>query len=130
MKTFIQAAGLFLIMVLTFLALAGLFSESASETELENTLDNALEHALYVAMSGDKVYTISNQEELAADVMHELFATSNVKADYDIAFHVIDLQNGLIDVQVTQTVKTSPFIKTEVVCRKTVILDSAADSAA
>ena len=129
MKTFIQAAGLFLVLIMTFMALAGLFTNSTSKTELENTLDTALEHALYVAMS-NKVYTINNQEELAADVMHELFATCNVKADYEIAFHAIDLQNGLIDVQVTQTFKSFPLIKSQVVCRKTIILDAAVDSAA
>lgn len=129
MKTFLQAMGIFLVIVLTILSLAGVVSESISRAELENTLDAALEHSLYVAMS-DNVYTIHDQEELAADVMHELFASCNTRGDYEIAFHVIDLQNGLLDVQVTQTVQTSPFIKSEVVCRKTIILDAVAEPAA
>lgn len=129
MKTFLQAAGIFLVIAMTILTLAGLVSESITKTELENTLDSALEHSLYVAMSNN-VYTIHDQEELAADVLHELFASCNTRGDYEIAFHVIDLQNGLLDVQVTQTVETTPFIKSEVVCRRTIILDAVADSAA
>ena len=104
------------------------FSNTTSEAELQVTLDNAVEHALYVAMS-DNLYTIENQEQLAADVMHELFSTCNVKADYTIAFNVIDIENGLVDVQVTQTFKASPFIKSKVVCRRTIVLDSEAEQA-
>lgn len=125
MKTFVQAAGIFLLVVVTFIFMAGWFSKTTSETELENALDVALEHALYVAMS-DNVYTIDDTDQLAAAVMHELFATCNTKADYTIAFHIIDLDNGLIDVQVTQTVEVIPLIKSKVVCRRTIILDAAA----
>ena len=125
MKTFAQAAGIFLVFLLTIFLLAGYFSNTAMHTELENTLDNALEHALYVAMS-DNVYTIDTKDKLAADVLHELFSSCNVKADYEVVFNVIDLEAGLLDVQVTQTFKRFALFKTEVVCRRTVILDSAA----
>lgn len=122
MKTFVQAAGIFLIFVLTVLIMAGQFSKSASDTELENSLEIALEHALYVAMS-ENSYTINDQKELAADVIHELFTTCDIEADYTIAFNVIDLENGLLDVQVTQTIHHFPLITSEVVCRKTILLD-------
>lgn len=97
-------------------------------TELENTLDSAVEHALYVAMA-DNVYTINDTDELAADVMHELFSSCNVKADYTIAFNVIDMENGLLDVQVTQKLKAFPMINSEIICRRTVILETAAPEA-
>lgn len=125
MKTFLQAAGIFLIALLAFLFIAGWFSNTAQKTELENTLDTAVEHALYVAMSNNS-YSISNTDELAADVMHELFSSCNVKADYTIAFNVIDINEGLVDVQVTQKIKSFPFIKSEIVCRRTVILEAPA----
>ena len=125
MKTFLQAAGIFLVFLLVMLIMAGSFSRAASDTELENTLDTALEHALYVAMSKN-TYTIETKEELAADVIHELFTSCNVKAEYTIAFNVIDLDNGLVDVQVTQTIKSFPLIPSEVVCRRTIILEAAA----
>ena len=124
MKTFVQAAGIFLIIVLTIVFMATKFSGATSETELEAALDNALEHALYVSMSKN-TYTINNEDEVAADVMHELFTSLNAKADYEIAFNVIDIENGIIDVQVTQTIKTFPLIKSKVSCRKTIILESA-----
>lgn len=124
MKTFLQAAGLFLIIVFSILIMSGNFSKTTSDTELQNSLDNALEHALYVAMSNN-VYTIETADELAADVMHELFTTCNVKADYTIAFNVIDIENGLVDVQVTQKMNSFPLINSEVVCRRTIILESA-----
>lgn len=126
MKTFIQSAGIFIIIVLTVFFMGSKFSSATSDTELQNSLDNAVEHALYVAMS-DNAYTINNTDELAADVMHELFSSCNAKADYTIAFNVIDIDNGLLDVQVTQTIKSFPLIKSETVCRKTVILEAPAE---
>lgn len=125
MKTFIQAAGLFLIVILTILFMSNSFSKATMHTELENTLDTALEHSLYVAMSNN-VYTIDDTDELAADVMHELFSSCNVKADYRIAFNVIDKDEGIVDVEVTQTFDTFPKIKTEIVCRRTIILETSA----
>lgn len=126
MKTFLQAAGIFIVIMLTVIFMANKFSSTTSDTELQNSLDRAVEHALYVAMS-ENTYTINDADELAADVMHELFTTCNVKADYTIAFNKIDIENGLVDVQVTQTIKTFPLIKSEVVCRQTVILEAAAE---
>lgn len=124
MKTFLQAAGIFLVFVIGMLIIAGQLSSSVSNTELENTLEMSLEHALYVAMS-ENSYTINDQDELAADVIHELFSSCDIKADYTIAFNVIDLENGLVDVQVTQIMENEfiPLIKSEVVCRKTILLD-------
>lgn len=129
MKTFVQAAGIFLLIVLTIFFMSYKFSVATTETELQNTLDNAVEHALYVAMSKN-IYTIDSKEELAADVMYELFSTCNAKADYEIVFNVIDIDNGLVDVQVTQTIRFSGLIKSEVTCRRTIILESVVDSAA
>ena len=126
LKTFVQAAGIFLLVILTIVFMANKFSSTTSDTELQTTLDNAVEHALYVAMSNN-MYTIEDQDQLAADVMHELFSTCNVKADYTIAFNVIDIENGLVDVQVTQSFKSSNILKSDVVCRRTIILDSPAD---
>lgn len=123
MKTFLQSAGIFILIVLTVIFMANKFSSATSDTELQNSLDKALEHALYVAMS-ENTYTINDTEELAADVMHELFTSCNAEADYTIVFNEIDIGDGLIDLQVTQTIKSFPLIKSEVVCRKTVILDS------
>ena len=125
MKTFVQAAGIFLIFVLVIMFACGQFSYTASKIELENTLDDAVEHALYVAMS-KKVYTIETKDELAADVIHELFTSCNIKADYTIAFNVIDIENGLVDVQVTQKTQAVPLIGSTAVCRKTIILETAA----
>ena len=126
LKTFVQAAGIFLLIVLTIIFMGTKFSRATSDTELQNTLDNAVEHALYVAKT-DNYYTIENTEQLAADVIHELFVTCNAKADYTIAFNEIDIENGLVDVQVTQKIKSSPLIETEVVCRRTIILESSID---
>lgn len=128
MKTFVQAAGIFLLIVLTIFFISYKFSVATTENELQNTLDNALEHALYTAMSKN-TYTIDSREELAADVMHELFTTCNAEADYKIVFNVIDIDNGLVDVQVTQTIKFSGLIKSQVTCRRTIILESVIDDA-
>lgn len=125
MKTFVQSAGIFILIILTIFFMSGKFSSTSSEIELQNALDDAVDHALYTAMSGN-VYTIDSKDELAADVMHELFTSCNVKADYKITFNVIDLENGMVDVQVTQTVYVSPLIHSEVTCRRTVILEAPA----
>lgn len=126
MKTFLQAAGIFIIIVLTVIFMANSFSETTSDIELQNSLNSALEHSLYVAMSKN-TYTIDDTEELAADVIHELFTTCNAKADYKIVFNEIDIDNGLVDVEVTQTIKTFPLIKSEVTCHQTVILEASAN---
>lgn len=128
MKTFVQAALIFLLIVLTLFFMVQKFSAATLETELQNSLDKALEHALTVALENN-VYTIETKEELAADVMYELFTTCNAKADYKIVFNEIDIKNGLVDVQVTQTIKFSPLIKTEVTCRRTILLEESKDTA-
>lgn len=127
MKTFVQSAGILILIILTIFFMSGKFSSTTSEIELQNSLDEAVDHALYVAMSKN-VYSIDTKDELAADIMHELFTTCNVKADYEIAFNVIDLENGLVDVQVTQSVYVSPLMHSEVICRRTVILEEPAQS--
>lgn len=127
MKTFVQSAGILILIILTIFFMSGKFSSTTSETELQNVLDEAVDHALYVAMSGN-VYTIDSRDELAADIMHELFTNCNIKADYKITFNVIDLDNGMVDVQVTQTVYVSPLMHSEVTCRRTIILEEPADS--
>ena len=129
MKTFVQSAGIFILIILTIFFMSGKFSSTTSETELQNVLDKAVDHALYVAMSGN-VYTIETKDELAADIMHELFTNCNIKADYKVAFNVIDLENGMVDVQVTQTVYVSPLMHSEITCRRTVILEEPAGSVA
>lgn len=126
MKTFIQTACIFIVIVLTIMFMGSQFSNAAVDTELESALDTALEHALY-SVTTDRTYTIEDTDQLAADIMHELFASCNTKADYTIAFNVLDSENGLIDVQVTQKVKSFPLIETEVVCRKTILLDDSTE---
>jgi len=129
MKTFVQSAGIFILILLTIFFMSGKFASTTSETELQNTLDSAVDHALYVAMSNN-VYTIDSKDELAADIMHDLFTTCNTKANYKIIFNVIDLEHGMVDVQVTQSVYVSPLMHSEVTCRRTVILEESADKVA
>lgn len=122
MKTFAQVAGIFLIIVLTIVFMANKMTSTTSDTELEAALDQAVEHALYVAMT-DNTYSIDDTEKFAADVMVELFATSNTTADFTFKFNHIDIENGLVDFEVTQKVKVNSLIKSDITCRKTVILE-------
>lgn len=121
MKTFIQAAGIFLIFVLTLLFVINIFGHTTSDTELNNSLDRALEHALYNVTS-EKIYTVNDTEELAADVIYELVTSSNIDAEYSIKMGALNKEEGLIDVEVTQKVKGSKLINSEATCRRTVIL--------
>ena len=112
-----------MIVVLSIIFMANKFGVATSDTELQNTLDKAVEHALYTATSNN-IYTINDEEEFAADVMHELLSSCNTKADYTIVFKEIDLENGLVDIQVTQKLKSPLYVGSEVVCRRTIILDT------
>ena len=122
MKTAVQTAAIFMMLILVVALTANQFGNTTSNSELESSLDNAMEHALYVALSKNN-YTIDSKEMLASDVLHELMATCNVKADYTVSFHEIDRENGLLDMCVTQDVHTSPLVHSKVSCRKTLIFE-------
>ena len=122
MKTFLESAGILFIFLLIIVCLFNLFGETVSSNELENTLSASMEHALYTTMQKNN-YQIQSEEQLAADLCHELMASSTVEADYTIEFLQIDMENGLLDMKVTQKTHAAKFVNTTVSCRKTLILE-------
>lgn len=122
MKTFVQAAVIFLIVLAASLLCFNLITGNTTDNEAEKALAQSVEQSMYNALTNE-VYSIHNNDEFIADFLTNL----SLQVDSGASLHVrvidADYVEGLLDVEVTETL-TYPDGKTrEVSCRRTVILE-------
>lgn len=124
MKTFAQAAIIFLTVVATAFLCFNLITGSITDNEAEAALSQSVEQALYVTLTSGETYSIDSNEDFVNDFLSNLLVQVNSPADIAVRILDVDYQEGLLDVEVTETM-TYPDGKTrEVTCRKTVLLDA------
>lgn len=122
MKTFAQAAIIFIIVIVSVFVCFNIITGSVTDNEAENTLSQSVEQALYTTMSGQS-YTIQNKDEFVADFMINLALQTNSQAELNIRVLDVDEVEGLLDVEIIETLMYPDGKTREVSCRKTVIFE-------
>ena len=125
MKTFAQAAIIFLLVVVAVFVSFNLITGSITDNETENTLSQSVEQALYNTMSSHS-YSIENQEEFLSDFMINLISQTKSKSELDLRILEVDKEEGLLDIEVRESITYPDGKVREVSCRKTVIFEEEA----
>lgn len=122
MKTFAQAAVIFMIVMVAVFVCFNLITGSITDNEAENTLSQAVEQALFTTIS-EKSYSIETREEFIANFYINLFEQTQSKAKFTVKILEVDETAGLLDVEVTETLVYPDGKTREVKCRKTVVFE-------
>lgn len=122
MKTFAQAAIIFMIVIVTVFVSFNIITASITDNEVENSLSQSVEQALYTTMS-NKFYSINNKDEFISDFLTNLVLQTNSKSTVNVRILDVDKDEGLMDIEVVETIPYPDGKIREVNCRKTVILD-------
>lgn len=125
MKTFAQAAVIFMLVITTVFVCFNLITGNVTDNEAENSLSQTVEQAVYTTLS-EKSYTIENQDEFIADFNTNLILQTQSMAELKVRILEVDVTEGLLDVEVTETLTYPDGKVREVSCRKTVIFEEEA----
>lgn len=109
---------------LLFLFLAGgincvysMESKQLHQEELEIAMESAMRHSLEAARI-KKNNSISNEKELYADFLGELMLTLGAEAEYEITVYELDLENGIMDIQIISKFSLPGGTEAQAKCRK------------
>lgn len=122
MKTVMQASLIFMILVMTVIGCFNLMTASIVSTEVETSLTQSVEQALYVTLS-DKAYTVDDEDAFVSDFLINLVDRIESPGDISVKIVAVDEEEGLIDVEVTETVAFPAGQKKEITCRRTVLFE-------
>lgn len=122
MKNVIIASGLVLILIFTAVISLTIFSRNPRQNEPEEALSRAVEQSLESLMV-DKQYSIANAEEFVAEFTQRLVLGVDSKSTITVNVLAVDIEKGLLDVEVVERYPQPNGSTGEVRCRRTAILD-------
>lgn len=122
MKNAIRGAFLFLSISLLIIVVLDITTNGVKKTETADIANNAAYQAISTKAEG--VNEIENIDELVAEAIKEIVMTKNSNASIKVQVLGIDAENGLLDINVIQTLKHSNGKETVSEERRTVILES------
>lgn len=122
MKTFAQAAIIFMIVMVSVFVCFNVVTGSITDNEAENTLSQSVEQAMYNTLS-EHSYTINNKDEFVAEFLTNLILQTNSKSELDVRILAVDEVEGLMDIEVRETLTYPDGKIREVKCRQTVIFE-------
>ena len=126
MKTFAQAAIIFMVVIVSVFICFNIITGSVTDNEVENTLSQSVEQALSVTLKGN-THSIQNRDEFVAEFMFNLIEQTKSKSELNVRVLAVDEVEGLMDIEVTETLTYPDGKVREVNCRKTVIFEEEAD---
>lgn len=122
MKNAILGLGLAVMAVITALILFTVYGQNTRQNELDEALSTAVEQSLE-NLKIDKHYTIEDKDELIADLNQNLILSLESDSEVVVKVLAVDMERGLIDVEVTETFKQPNKTTGRAVCRKTIVVD-------
>lgn len=123
MKNVFVVFGLTFILLLSILIGLTIYSESTRSNELNNIVNTASEQAL-TNLKLKKQYEINDEDEFVADFVENLIVSINSDSDITVNVLAVDMEKGLLDVEVIEIYQTPIGTTKECSCRKTIILDN------
>lgn len=122
MKTFAQAAIIFMIVLVSVFVCFNIITGSVTDNEVEIALSQSVEQAMSNTLSGQS-YSINNKDEFVGAFLINLVELTDSKAELDVRILAVDEVEGLMDVEVTETLTYPDGEVREVACRRTVIFE-------
>ena len=122
MKNAIIASVLVLLFIISSLILLTVYNQNTRQNELEDNLSTAVEQALE-NLKIKKSYSIDNTDEFVADFLENLLVGIESDSEIKVEILSVDIEKGLLDVNVTETYKQPNGSKKSISCRKTIILE-------
>ena len=122
MKNTIIAIILVILTVITSLILLTLYGQNTRQNELDESLSVAVEQSLE-NLKIDKAYTINNTEEFIADFLENLIISIESDSEVKVEILSVDIDKGLLDVNVIETFNQPNGSTRTASCRKTIIMD-------
>lgn len=122
MKNVIISIGLVMMMIITILILYTIYGQNTRQNEVEEALTVAVEQTLE-NMKIDKSYDVNSVEEFIADFNQNLILAIESDSTLEVNILSVDIEKGLLDVEVVETFVQPNGSKGTVSCRKTVILE-------
>lgn len=110
------------IIIVAVMILFSVHSESARKSEIRTNLTKNVEDALRATKTKDS-YTISDTHEFVSDFAQNLLSNIDSDGEIDIKVISIDTNNGMVDLEVTESFKYPNGRNKKISVRKTVIID-------
>ncbi len=122
MKNIIISIVLIVLTIITALTLFTLYSQNTRENELDESLSIAVEQSLD-NLKINKSYDVNNTEEFIADFLENLLVLIESDSEIKVEVLSVDIDKGLLDVNVVETFKQPNGSTRTASCRKTIIMD-------
>lgn len=126
MKHTVYGIALAFMAILIIAAVMAVSGRDVRENEMDKALNTAVEQSLE-QLKENGGYDVADYRELIADFNQALLL--HISSDSDVKAEILtaDLDRGALDVQITETYKTTSGKVKQSTCRKTVILEEYAD---
>lgn len=128
MKNTIISIVLVLLTILTSLILLTLYGQNTRQNELDEALSVAVEQSLE-NLKIKKAYSIDDTEEFVADFNENLIIAIESDSEVKVEVLAVDIDKGLLDVNVVETFSQPNGSVRTASCRKTIIMDEYKDAA-
>lgn len=128
MKTVIISCVLVFLLIITSLILFTVYGQNTRQNELEDSLSIAVEQSLE-NLKINKSYSVNNTEEFIADFLENLLISIESDSDIKVEILSVDVEKGLLDVNVIETFSQPNGSTKSISCRKTVILEEYSQAA-
>ena len=122
MRNIIKGVALFFSISIFILVLLDVSMGGTKHNETSDLANTAPYEALKVKLTGE--YDLEDNEDLVAELVRNVVMTKYTNSDIKIQILGIDAKNGLIDINVIQTVKHSNGTTTTQEERRTVIVET------
>lgn len=96
-------------------------SRQLHQEELEMAMEMSMRHSL-TAAGISREYSIADDRELYADFLGELFLMLGADAEFDITSYEVNLEKGIMDIEVTSYFTLPGGGEAQVSCRKYAVI--------
>lgn len=112
----------FAITVITIVIVLSVCNNHSRSVNLQDNLQEAVESSMETALCRQG-YTISNSDELIADVLEGIALYLDDNSSLDVKVKKADLTTGILSIEVVEHYKNTNGDMVDISCEKTVILD-------
>lgn len=121
MKILIRGAFIFIGITLLVITVLDMSTSNVRKTETSNLANNAAYQSVKIMANGS--YSINNIDELVTEAVKDIVMNKETDSDIKIQVLGVDAENGMIDLNVIQTIKHLNGKETTTSERRTVILE-------
>lgn len=112
----------FAITIFTIVIVLHISNMNARDNNLQNNLQEAVETSLNTALS-EKSYTISDSEELVADVVQGVALYLSNNSELDVIIKKADIATGILSIEIVEHFITTNGNVIDITAEKTIVLE-------